>query len=185
MKRTILIACFALLATAPLAAQETARRGLWGGFGFGYGSLGCLDDGCDGRTSGFSGFAVIGGTPSPTVRIGGGTNGFYREEDGVELRVASALFIAQFFPGAGDFFLQGGVGGASLEVELDVELDGEPDGFSISGSEEGAALLIGLGYNVALGESGNLSLVPFGNWTITTIEGTFEFFQVGLGLVWN
>lgn len=179
MKRTILIACFALLATAPLAAQETARRGLWGGFGLGYGSLGCLDDGCGDRTSGVSGFAVIGGTPSPTVRIGGGTNGFYREEDGAELRVVSALFIAQMFPGAGDFFLQGGVGGASLEISAEAE------GIEFSASDEGAALLIGLGYNVNLGESGNLSLVPFGNWTVTTIEGTFEFFQVGLGLVWN
>lgn len=178
MKRTLLIGCFALFAAAPLAAQETARRGLWGGFGFGYGSLGCFDD-CDDRLAGFSGFAVLGGTPSPNLRIGGGTTGFYREEDGGELRAGAALFIAQFFPSAGDFFLQGGVGGASVEVSAEAE------GIEISASEEGVALLVGLGYNVALGESGNLSLVPFGNWTITTIEGTFEYFQLGLGLVWN
>jgi len=178
MKRTLPIVLLALLVAAPLAAQETARRGLWGGFGFGYGSLGCLD-GCDDRLAGFSGFAAIGGTPSPTIRIGGGTSGFYREEDGGELRAGSALFIAQLFPGGGDFYIQGGVGGASVEVSAEAE------GFSISVSDEGAAFLIGLGYNVDTGESGNFSVVPFANWTVTTIEGTFEFFQVGFGVVWN
>lgn len=178
MKRALLMVGFAALAATPLAAQETARRGLWGGFGFGYGNLGCHEEGCD-RLAGGSGFAVLGGTPSPYVRIGGGTTGFYRDEDGGELRAGSALFIAQMFPGAGDFFVQGGVGGASVEVS------GEAGDVEVSVSDEGAAFMVGLGYDVALGESGNLSLVPFGNWTITTIGDTFEFFQVGLGLVWN
>jgi hypothetical protein len=178
MKRALPIVLFTLLTAAPLAAQGTARRGLWGGFGLGYGSLGCLD-GCDDRLAGFSGIAMIGGTPSPTIRIGGGAGWFYREENGATLRAGSGLFVAQMFPGEGDFFIQGGVGGASVEVEAEVE------GFSISTSDEGGAFLIGLGYDVDLGESGSLSIVPFANWTVTTVEGTFEFFQVGFGLVWN
>lgn len=178
MKKLCLTAVLALAVAAPLSAQDSARRGLWGGFGAGYGTLSCLD-GCDDRLAGVGAFAVLGGTPSPSIRIGGGTAGFYREEDGASLTAGSALFIAQLFPNAGDFYIQGGVGGATLEVEVDA---GE---FSGSVEDEGGAFLIGLGYTLNLGQSESLAIVPYANWVVTTVEGTFEFFQIGFGLIWN
>lgn len=156
-----------------VAARDSPRSGLWGGFGFGYGSLGC--DGCDDRIDGFSGMGVIGGTLSDVVRIGGGTSFFTREEDDATLTIGSGLFIIQVFPGRGNFYLQGGAGFATAEVEL---LD---EDFT----DEGAAFLIGLGYTANLGESRKLAIVPFANWMGTSLGPDLELFQLGVGLVWN
>ena len=89
------------------------------------------------------------------------------------------MFIAQLFPNAGDFYIQGGVGAATIEVESDF------GGGTVSYSDEGGAFLVGLGYTLNLGQSESLAIVPFANWVVTTVEGTFEFFQIGFGLIWN
>ena len=158
---------------APLAAQETPRRGLWGGFGLAGGSIGC--DGCTDRTSGFAGFGVIGGTLSDVVRIGGGVNFFTRDDDGSQYDLGAGLFIVQVFPARGDFFFQGGAGFASSEIDVG----------DVTFEDEGAAFLIGLGYNVNLGQARNLALVPFANWIPTSVAGDPDMLQIGVGLVWN
>jgi len=173
MKR-LLCAVVVLLAVAvPASAQNTPRNGLWGGFGFGAGSIGC--DGCVDRTTGLSGFAVIGGTLSDVVRIGGGSTFFVKEEGNATLSLGSGLFIVQLFPGAGDFYLQAGAGFGTAELEVG----------NTTVTDEGAAFLIGAGYNINLGQSGNIALVPFANWVPTSIGFSPELFQLGLGLVWN
>ncbi len=186
MKRTVTTALtvlvVGLMAAAPASAQrgegrESARSGLWGGLGTGYGSLGCED--CGDRTDGFSGMGIIGGTLSDVVRIGGGVMGFNRTEDDAELGSSAALFIVQVFPGRGNFYLQGGAGFASANREI----------FGERFEDEGAAFQLGVGYSVNLGARGKWAIVPFANWMATTAVPGSDFepdlFQVGVGFFWN
>jgi len=151
------------------------RAGLWGGFGFGGGNLGCLASGCGDRIWGFSGNARLGGTPSQYVRLAGGTNGFWREEDGVTLQGGTVTFQVLWFPSARDFFLIFGAGFASFQAEV----------FGFSQTENGAGFLIGLGYDAPISKSGNLAITPFLNWLPTTVGNTIDYFQVGVGLTFN
>ncbi|MDH3733382.1 MAG: outer membrane beta-barrel protein [Gemmatimonadota bacterium] len=161
-------------ATAQLGeGRESARSGLWGGLGFGWGTLGCAD--CDDRTNGFSGIGIIGGTLSDVVRIGGGGSFFNRTEDDAELEINSGLFIVQVFPGRGNFYLQGGAGFASADLEI----------FDGKFSDEGAAFQVGVGWTINLGEREKVSIVPYANWTGTSIDFEPEFFQLGVGFFWN
>jgi hypothetical protein len=151
------------------------RGGLWGGFGFGGGNLGCLASGCSDRTWGFSGNGRLGGTPSQYVRLAGGTNGFWREEDGVTLQGGTVTFQVLWFPSARDFFLIFGAGYAGFQAEA----------FGFSQTEHGAGFLIGLGYDAPISKSGNIAITPFLNWLPTTVGNTIDFFQVGVGLTFN
>lgn len=173
MKRGSLALVFVMLLAAPLSAQDSPRSGLWGGFGIGGGSIGCDD--CIDRTSGFAGQAMIGGTLSDVVRISGGGTFFTREENGATLNIGSGLFIAQVFPGGGDFYLQGGAGFATAEIELEI----------VTLEDSGAAFLLGLGYNINLGASESLAIAPFANWVPTSISFSPDLFQVGVSLMWN
>jgi hypothetical protein len=146
---------------------------VWGGLGFGYGSLGCAN--CDERFDGFSGLGMIGGTISDVVRIGGGGSFFNRTESNAEVEINSGLFIVQVFPGRGDFYLQGGAGFASADLTL----------FDEVYTDEGAAYQVGVGYSANLGSRGKWAIVPFANWTWTSIDFEPEFFQIGVGFFWN
>lgn len=143
MKATACLIVAALALVSPLEAQQKGahRSGLWGGLGLGYGSFGCLS-GCDDRINGVSGFGQIGGTLSPSFRLGGGMTGFYRSEDGATLTANTGLFITQWFPAASDFFVQGGAGFATAELEIPL---GE---VNVRDRESGAGFMIGLGYNI-------------------------------------
>jgi hypothetical protein len=168
------------ISTSLLTAQESQgnnRVGLWGGFGLGGGVLGCLEDGCDGSEWGYSGNAKLGGTLSPSVRIGGGTNGWYKNEDGVTL--TGGLLSAQILwnPNEGDLFLVGGVGYATFRASVG----------SLSETENGGGLVFGLGYDISIKQSGSLALTPYVNWIVTSAveNASFHFVQFGLGLTFN
>lgn len=169
---------FAFVLATPASAQrgeghDSARSGLWGGFGLGWGSVGCEE--CVDRSSGFSGMGMIGGTLSDVVRIGGGGSGFYRTENNVELDLTTTMFIIQVFPGAGDLYLQGGAGFATADLTVLTE----------TFEDEGAAFQVGIGYSANLGDRGKWAIVPFANWTGTSIDFEPEFFQIGVGFFWN
>ena len=160
----------------PSARPSTTRNkrvGLWGGFGFGAGNLGCLE-GCN-RIWGISGNARLGGTPSPYVRLAGGTNGYYKEENGASLTASVVTFQVLWFPSAKDLFLIFGVGGAAAQVSA----------FGLSETEGGAGFLFGVGYDAPVNRSGSLAITPFVNWVTTTLEGKIDFFQFGVGLTFN
>jgi hypothetical protein len=151
------------------------RAGLWGGVGLGAGLLGCLEAGCSHEDWGLSGNARIGGTVSPSVRLGVGTNGYYKEEDGVTLQGGTVMFQTILYPNEGDFFLVLGAGFAAFEAEV----------FGFSDTETGAGFLGGIGLDLSLNRSGSLALTPFANWVVTTVGRTIDFFQFGLGLTFN
>ncbi len=173
----LVLVCLAVLSFAnPLNGQTNNNRvGLWGGFGVGAANLGCLQSGCGDRIWGLSGNFRLGGTPSQSVRLAGGTNTFWRQEDGETLTGSAVTFQVLLFPSAKDFFLIFGGGFASFRAEA----------FGFSETEYGAGFLVGLGYDAPISSSGNLALTPFLNWVPTTVSGTIDFFQVGLGLTFN
>ncbi len=140
-------------AVQPAAAEVEApnrhvREGFWLNAGLGYGSLGC--DGCGSRESGLSGGLQLGGTLSDKWLLGGATTGWTKSEGGVTLTVGTVLALVRFYPSArGGFFLEGGLGIGTIHASV--------DGFG-SDSEAGGGALLGLGYDIRVGE--NVSLTP-------------------------
>ena len=116
------------------------RNGLWGGFSLGVGSLSCSE--CDGRETGFSGNARIGGTLSQNVRLAAGTNSFFKSEDGVKTHGGALTGQVLWFPGGNDFFLLGGLGYAWFEVSADF------GDFDVSASDGVVGIVIGAGYDI-------------------------------------
>lgn len=170
------------LSPTSLQAQEAdgnIRVGLWGGFGFAAGLLGCLESGCSHDEWGFSGYGQLGGTLSPSIRLGGGSNGYFKEVDSVDYTVGTLTFQVQWYPNEGDFFLLGGAGLAHSEASASFE------GFTVSETETGAGFVVGLGYDLSINQSGSLALTPFFNWVVTTVDPTLDFLQFGLGLTFN
>lgn len=163
----------ALVAFASNASAQHAqiRQGFWFNVGLGAGSLGCDD--CTSRTNGLSGQLSLGGTISPRFLLGVGTNGWTKEEDGVTLTMGSLAALARFYPSAtGGFYLTGGLGIARLDLGL-ADYGSE--------SDTGVSALLGIGYDIRVGQ--NVSLTPFWNG----IGGSFDgyganFGQIGLGL---
>jgi hypothetical protein len=166
-----LLALSLLLPDSASAQRTHARQGVWFNVGFGYGSLGCQD--CGTREGGLSGGLAVGGTISPKVVIGAGTNGWSKSESGVTLTVATITALIRFYPSAsGGFFLLGGLGIGSIRVSA--------SGFG-SDSETGAGALLGLGYDFRVGN--NVSLTPFWNgFAGNTTNSDFNVGQLGLGV---
>ena len=137
--------------TAAVEVEEPnrhVRRGFWFNAGLGYGSLGCED--CSGREGGLSGGLQLGGTLSDQWLLGGATTGWTKSEGGVTLTVGTVLALVRFYPSArGGFFLEGGLGLGTIHASV--------HGFG-SDSEAGAGALVGLGYDIRVGE--NVSLTP-------------------------
>jgi hypothetical protein len=164
-----------LMISGTLVAQEGGkennRGGLWGGIGLGYGILGVLDcpgSSCD-TEGGFSGNARIGFTPSRSLRLALGSNGWTKSDDGT---LGLYSLQALFYPGGNDFFLLGG-GGLALA--------------SCSGcdTETGGGFVLGAGYDFPINSSGSLALTPFVNWVVTTLDFNPYILQFGLGLTFN
>jgi hypothetical protein len=158
---------------APVAASESLprRRGLWFSGGLGWGSLGCED--CSGREGGLSGGIQLGGSVSPKFLLGAGTTGWTRNEDGVTLTVGTVVALFRFYPSAtGGFFLLGGLGLGTIHLAV--------DGFG-SDTETGGGALLGLGYDIRIGES--VSLSPFWNgFAARTSNADANVGQLGLSI---
>ena len=157
---------------SPVAAQRPqTREGFWFSGGLGYGSLGCQD--CSGRESGLSGGVSIGGTLSQKVLLGAGTTGWTKSENGATLTAGTLTALIRFYPSAeGGFFLLGGLGLGRVNLNV--------SGFG-SASETGAGAVLGLGYDIRVGE--NVSLTPFWNGVgITYSDGDANYGQLGLAV---
>ena len=165
---TVFTALAIALPTA--AAAQQYRSGFWINGGIGLGSYGC--EGCDGRESGGSATLSLGGTLSQKVSLGVGINVWAKEYEGLDLTTSTLTALIRFYPSAtGGFYLTGGLGIASESVSAD----------DISVSVSGTGVLLGLGYDIRIGN--NISLTPFwhGNG-MAFDEGNSNFGQLGLSL---
>jgi hypothetical protein len=156
---------------ASAQGHSQTRQGFWFNGGMGYGSLGCQD--CSGREGGLSGGIALGGTVSPKVLLGAGTNGWTKSEDGARLTVGTLTALIRFYPSStGGFFLLGGLGVGQVRAEV--------SGFG-SASETGFGALVGLGYDIRVGQ--NVSLTPYWNgFAMASSSTDANVGQLGLGI---
>jgi len=152
-------------------ANRHLRRGFWFSGGLGYGSLGCED--CTAREGGLSGGLALGGSVSQKVLLGAGTTGWTKSEGGVDLTVGTLVALIRFYPSArSGFFLLGGLGVGTIHLAV--------DGFG-SDSETGGGALVGLGWDIRVGD--NVSLTPFWNgFAARTENADANVGQLGLGV---
>jgi hypothetical protein len=171
MKRVLSFALVMLVIVSSSLSAQNTRKGFWFNAGLGYGSLGCDD--CDDREGGLSGGLSVGGTLGAHWLLGVGTSGWSKEENGVKLETGTLDFRVRFYPSAtGGFFLTGGVGFGTIYAKV--------DGFG-SDRENGAGMLLGLGYDARIGK--NVSLTPFWNgFAVRTDNADVNVGQIGLGV---
>ena len=143
------------------------RSGFFIGLGLGYGALSI--EGAPESEGGLSGMIRLGGALSQKVLLGVETNTWTKSESGATLTFSTFTAAIQFYPSAtGGFFLTGGFGYGV---------------FSLTGfdSQSGAALLLGLGYDIRVG--GNISISPFLNGFASSINSvTVSAGQLGVAL---
>ena len=151
------------------------RRGFWFNGGLGYGSATCDEDFiCGGSEGSVSGTLSLGGTVSQKVLLGVMTNGWVKDDPLIDLSIGTLLGVIRFYPSDGTrFFLQGGLGAGRVDVTV--------SGVG-SADESGFAALVGLGYDIRLGD--NLSLSPYLNGFATNTESaTWSVGQLGLSIM--
>lgn len=150
------------------------RSGFWFNVGLGYGALTCKD--CDTYINGLSGGLSLGGAVSPRFLLGVGTTGWYKSEGGVTLSAGTLDARIRFYPSStGGFFLTGGAGVGSISADV--------AGLG-SDSETGFGLMLGLGWDVRLGNS--VSLTPFWNgFAVQASNSDASVGQVGLGITFH
>lgn len=174
--RPIVLAAVLAASLAPAAvaqARPQTREGFWASFGFGYGSLGCED--CVDRISGSAAYVRLGGTLSRRVLLGGEITGWAKSERGATLAFTTFGPVVVFYPSArGGFYLKGGTGVASLDL----------DAGRFSGDATGGALVLGLGYDGRVGRS--FSLTPFLDIVSAAFDdGTVNSLHFGLGFTFH
>jgi len=154
-----LVGALTLCAAAVAPAQEPrTRHGFWGAFGLGYGanSLSC-SSGCsftsDAKGGGVTASIKMGGTPKPSVRLGGEVNVWVKDVgSGVTETVGNVSAAVYLYPAPrSGFFVKGGVGLASFQFSQG----------NSTVSADGFGLLAGLGYDIRL--SNKVSLSPIAN----------------------
>jgi hypothetical protein len=152
-----LVQCFAVASSLAISAATAhaqnaqIRDGFWFSGGLGYGSLGC--DNCGSRENGLSGGISLGGTITPRLLLGVGTEGWTKSQQGATLTVGTLDARVRFYPVVtGGFFVTGGLGVGSVRSSL--------AGFG-SSTETGLGIVMGIGYDVRVAK--NASITPYWN----------------------
>lgn len=162
-----------LVSAASAQGRPQTREGFWIGFGLGYGSLGFDCSGCGSdREGAVSGYLKLGGTLSPKLLLGGETNGWTKEDQGVRLTASNVSAVVYFYPSpTGGFFLRGGLGFATLSI----------GGFD----ESGAGGVIGTGFDIRMGAK--TSITPVLNFNFGSLpDGVSQnVLQLAVGLTFH
>jgi len=118
----------------------------------------------------------LGGTVNQQLLLGFESSGWVKEESGVTLSQGNGSAVAYFYPSAeGGFFIKGGLGLATLRLDI--------AGWG-GNTETGFGLVGGLGYDARVGN--NFSLSPYANFAFGSFDGgSTNVIQAGLGLTWH
>ena len=199
--RTVCICLFVLI-LAPVADAEGARRaGQWYfGFGLGSGEANLTIDGeevdyddfftyPDGRSVDSMRLSLFfdGGVQvAPKVLVGGHLAAIVQvgEANGVERSVGHSQLLATvtYFPTREGLFLRGGVGAASVKLQVR-DLDGPT---KITAEERGTGVMVGLGYALPMGPSMHFTIsldvhgATFDGRVGSPSEAAFGALQLGL-----
>jgi hypothetical protein len=191
MRRPLVVLAIAMCSAQTLVAQglPNTRQGFWIGFGLGPGSIGTDCFSCSSeRTTGASGYLRLGGTVSPSILIGGESNGWARSESGVDESMGFASAVLYWYPSrSGALYLKVGFGGMSYKVN-----DG-PDEITATAG----AGTVGIGYEFRVRR--NMSIALFLNSLAsaparfringvaapTSEDITLNLVQLGVGVTWH
>ncbi|HUL04372.1 MAG TPA: hypothetical protein VLV16_14215 [Gemmatimonadales bacterium] len=169
--------------------RANTRQGFWIGFGLGDGSAGLNCHSCStDRVSAWSGYLRMGGTVSPSVLLGGETNGWLHSDSGVDESIGYASFVVLWYPSRqGALYLKFGVGGMSYRAN-----DGTDELTATAPS-----VSLGIGYEFRTGR--NFSVVPYfnalssssvslrfnGSAVSTNEDISISLVQLGVGVNWH
>ena len=182
------LACMAFAASAGAqSVKPQTRQGFGISFGLGGGSASMTCDDCpSGREGGFSGYLRLGGYVSPSLFVGGESNGWTKDEYGVETQIGSLNAVLQWYPQqASGLYLKGGAGFARATAT---------DGIDELATT-GMSMTMGLGYDWRL--TRNFSLTPYANYVRslgaeasvndigTDYKLNVDVLQFGLGFTWH
>jgi hypothetical protein len=136
-----LVSLFLAPPTTAEASWPHERDGVVLGFNVGAGSGGVNLSGIDSdRESGFGGNFRVGYAFTPQIAAGIEGNGWTKEVDNETWTFNVTTLALTYYPGAGGFFVRGGVGVGSVEYGL------ESGGVSYSASDDGFGFLLAAGY---------------------------------------
>lgn len=160
---------------AMLLVPAVAGAGEWGhnrdgwmlGLGIGGGSAGLEVDGLGSsdREGGGAGLFRVGYVIQPQFGIGLESSAWSKEVDGDRLTFSVTTAAASYYPGAGSFFLRGGVGVANGEFST------HSGSTTVKTSESGVGFLVGAGTEWRLARS--FALGP----EVTYSYGSFDGFN--------
>ncbi len=172
MKKVVSILGLLVLMTAG-TAQAQSHEGFWVGFGLGGGSLG-IDDGT-GRDTGVMGYLKLGVTMNERLLLGVESNAWRKDQTGATLTHNNFSAVAYFYPSpTNGFFLKGGLGWSRLSVEV----------LGISVTENGGGAVLGVGYDVRVGD--NWSITPVLNFNGGAFAGgNTNISELGVGISWH
>ncbi|HUK20542.1 MAG TPA: hypothetical protein VLV45_03190 [Gemmatimonadales bacterium] len=166
-----------LLFAAPLAAQYgRGPAGFWLRFGAGYGTANYTCDVCGTgpRIGGITGSLEMGGTLSPTLRLGGFVDGWTNGSGGVAQTMSTVGAALYFYPArASRFYLKGGVGFSTYHESEYAGYDNFGNYYvspPVTGT--GWGFTTGAGVEIPVGR--NVSLVPFVDYSWGGI-GTLDY----------
>lgn len=187
--RVIAAALLGVAIAASAGAQDQVpqpRQGFGISFGFGGGSAAMSCSICTSeRDNGFSGYLRMGGYVSPALFVGGESNGWVKNDMGVDEQIGMLNAVVQWYPQVSSgLYLKGG-GGFTYASATDGLTDL---------STSGLAATLGAGYDWRLTQS--FSLTPYVNY-LRSIGGeadvngigtgyklNVDVLQVGLGFTW-
>ncbi len=166
----------------PLAAHAAGpwpqtRQGWYVGFGLGGGGAALHADGTStSREGAFSGNFRGGYVFNPELALGLESNAWTKEMDGATWTLSVGTAAVTYFPGAQGFYLRGGIGLGTAEVEQQF------GNVSVTGSESGFGLTGGLGYEFRVLRT--FALAPQVDYSWTTLDD-FDFDYVMGALQFN
>jgi hypothetical protein len=177
MNRLLAVGLASMAITASASAQDVSapgRQGFGISFGLGGGSASMSCDGCSSeRDTGLSGYLRMGGYVSPSLFVGGETNGWTKNDMGVEQQIGVISAVVQWYPQpAAGLYLKGGAGFAHATAT---------DAFD-EVSTSGMAMNAGVGYDWRL--TRNFSLTPYANY-VRSLGAEAEVNGLGTGYTLN
>jgi hypothetical protein len=169
---TALVLGLALTQPAGAQSHPQTREGFWISFGFGWGSISC--EGCVDRAGGGLGYLRMGGTLSQRLLIGGEANAWSKRVGSTTWTIGNVGPVLYFYPNAdGGFFLKGGLGLATAEIESG----------PWSGSIEGAGITLGFGWDARVARG--FALTPYVDLLLSNFDtGSLNTIGFGLGFTW-
>lgn len=177
-----LIAVLTLLPAGPArAAWPHERDGILLGFNLGGGTAGVDFTGQDDREGSIGGSFRIGYAFTPQVAAGiEGT--FWTKEviDDVTWTFNVTTAALTYYPGAGGFYVRGGVGVGSMELEID-----QGGGVSSKFSDDGFGFLLGAGYEWRLSRKFALGpAVDYSYARVNELDISLNYVNFTAGLTW-